>query len=238
MDRRERIDDLTVTQRAAMRGFQATVWTALPGILQAFEADKMTATVQPAIKAQQRDVKGVWSDVTLPLCLDVPVQFPGGGGFALTMPMKKGTEGILIFASRCIDAWWQSGGIQKQAELRMHDLSDGMFIPGIFSQPNKLENVNTDFPELRNKEGTVKLTMAAGGFRIKGDVFVDGNLEATGTIKWPQGTFGAAGAAIDGIITATGDVHAGEGTAGQVTLKGHKHPTAGNGPPSSPTPGT
>jgi len=239
MDRRERMNDLTVAQRAAMRGFQATIWTALPGIIQSFDASKMTATVQPAIKAQQRSPKGEWSDVTLPLLLDVPVIFPSGGGFALTVPLKKDDEGIVVFASRCIDSWWQSGGVQTQAELRMHDLSDGMFIPGLFSQPNKLADFNAEYPELRNKDATIKLTMAADGFRLKGNLIVEGNLEASGTIKWPQGTFGGTGAVIDGVITATGDVHAGEGTLGKVTLKGHTHTSGAAGTPTSaPTPGT
>lgn len=44
--------------------------------------------------------------------------------------------------------------------------------------------------------------------------------------------------AVVGSITATQNITAGQGGADQVTLQGHKHPTAATGSPSSPTPGT
>jgi hypothetical protein len=80
--------------------------------------------------------------------------FPGGGNFTLTFPLIANDEGLLVFSARCIDSWWQSGGIQTQAELRMHDLSDGFFIPtGGMSQPNIPGNINATATELRTKDG-------------------------------------------------------------------------------------
>ena len=65
----------------------------------------------------------------------MPVVFPGGGGFALTFPVAAGDECLVVFASRCIDAWWQSGGVGEPMEPRMHDLSDGFALIGVRSQP-------------------------------------------------------------------------------------------------------
>lgn len=240
MDPNERINSVQVALQEQIRGNQVTIWTALPCIVESYDAEKMIVSLQAAIQMNQQDIKtGKVTAVNLPLFTEVPVQFPGGGDFAFTFPIKKGDEGIGIFSSRCIDSWWQSGGVQKQAEYRLHDLSDCMFIPKIFSQPNVLADVNTSVPELRNKTGTIKLTFTADGFEITGNLNVKGNINATGNITWPKGTFGPGGAVVDGIITATGDVHAGQGGAGQVTLLGHKHTSGGAGSPtSSPTPGT
>lgn len=135
MRRQERLDDPEDVLRVAMHGNQAKLWTAMPGIVESFDADKMTCVVQPAIKGVFSMSDGSTYEVTMPLLLDCPVHFVGGGGFSLTFPVTSGDECLVVFASRCIDAWWQSGGVQSQAELRMHDLSDGFAIVGFHSQP-------------------------------------------------------------------------------------------------------
>lgn len=240
MQQTERIDSNLLALKSQMRGMQARIWTALPCIVESFDPEKLTVSLQAAIKSNVQDVKtGKVTAVNLPLFTDVPVQFSGGGDFVLTMPIKKGDEGIGIFSCRCIDAWWESGGVQQQAEFRMHDLSDCMFVPKIFSQPNKISDFNADAPELRNKDGSIKLVFVDGGFKIDGNLLVDGDITATGKIAWPKGTFGGTGAVVDGIITATGDVHAGQDSGSQVTLLGHKHTSSTSGTPTSPpTPGT
>jgi Phage protein Gp138 N-terminal domain len=136
MDRRERMNSLPVGLRVLATSLQSGIWTALPATVNSYNASKVTVSAQPTIQAQVRTPDGVWSGVTMPLCLDCPVIFSRGGGYVLTFPIIQGDEGLLIFSSRCIDAWWQNGGVQPQAELRMHDLSDGFFLPGPFSQPN------------------------------------------------------------------------------------------------------
>jgi hypothetical protein len=176
MDQRERLNDPQEALRIALEGHQAGIWTALPGILQTFDADKMTAAVQASIQGRLLQEDGSWKDAALPILLDCPVIFPTGGGFALTFPLTQGDEGLVVFASRCIDAWWYSGGVQKQARSRMHDLSDGFFLPGCFSQPRKLSNINTSFPELRNSDGSVKLEATATGFKVTGDFDVTGEV--------------------------------------------------------------
>ena len=136
MDRRERIPDLTLMFRAALAGWQSGIWTALPGTYQGAGSKVGTANVQPTVQVQVMGTDNVFGPPqSLPLCPDCPLLFPGGGGFHATFPLKVGDEGLLVFASRCIDNWWLSGGPQGQAEYRMHDLSDGFFLPGCFSQP-------------------------------------------------------------------------------------------------------
>ena len=157
MDRRERAGDALAAMIAYGEGLQAGIWTAMPGIIQSFNATQKTCVVQPAIKAQVLDAEGTTSWVALPLLLDCPVQFPSGGGLTLTFPLALNDECLVIFASRCIDAWWQSGGIQVQAELRMHDLSDGFVIPGVSSLVNVPASIATDAAELRNTAGTLKV---------------------------------------------------------------------------------
>jgi hypothetical protein len=137
----------------ALQDFQSGLWTALPAVVESFDATTLTVTAQPTIQGQVRQPDGTWFNTTMPLCTECPVILPGGGSFVLTFPITKGDEGTIIFASRCIDSWWQSGGIQTQAELRMHDLSDGFFLPKCFSLPNVPGSISTTAVELRSLDG-------------------------------------------------------------------------------------
>lgn len=163
MDRRERSATLDTAILAALIGHQASVWTAMPGIVQEYNASKATCSVQPAIQGLLRDKDGFESWVKMPLLVDCPVVFPSGGGFSLTFPIAAGDECLVVFASRCIDAWWQSGGVQPQADLRMHDLSDGFVIVGPRSQANRISNPSTTDVVLRNAAGTTSVSIKSSG---------------------------------------------------------------------------
>ena len=160
MDRRERTDDGVEAMRAAMDGKQAEMWTALPGIVQSFDPKAMTVTVQPAVKGQNQDERGKTQSVNLPVLQDVPVCFPCGGGFTLTYPIKEGDEALVVFASRCIDGWWQHGDVGERPDERMHDLSDGFAIIGPRAKPNALDpKTDTENVQLRSDDGKAHITM-------------------------------------------------------------------------------
>jgi hypothetical protein len=187
MERLERIrfkaiNAQLVAIKASQKELQARIWTALPAIVDSFNAAACTVSAQPTIQAQVRQPNGTWLDTTITLCTDCPVMFPGAGGFVSTFPLAKGDEGLLVFSARCIDSWWQSGGIQKQADLRMHDLSDGFFFPAMLSQPNVPSAVSTTEAQLRNKTGTLSVgldptteqvnILAPGGLWVNGVMVV------------------------------------------------------------------
>ncbi len=195
MDRRERLGDSVESMMTAFEGFQTQVWTAMPGIIQSFD-ERQTCSVQPSIRARAQDKEGKYSWVQLPLLVDCPTQFPGGGGLALTFPVAPGDECLVVFANRCIDAWWQSGGIQNQADIRMHSLSDGFVLLGFSSLPNVFGGFSSSAAELRTRAGTSKVAVDAGG-----DVILL-----------------AAGSAT---VTATGDVQVTAGGNAQVTAVGN-----------------
>lgn len=231
----ERVDDLLNAVRSALDGFQPNLWTALPGVVDSVDLEKGTCSVQPAIKSQVTSKDGSRSWVELPLLVDVPIQFMGGGGFVMTFPFAAGDEGLVVFACRCIDSWWQSGGVQTQAELRMHDLSDGFFVPGFRSQPKKITNINPDYPEWRNADRSIRMEQTAVGYKVTGVFEVNGviigqqGMQLNGNIRNVSGT-----GVYTGDFTTAGDIIAGSGTGDQVTLRTHRHP-ANNIPP---TPGT
>lgn len=182
----------------AFHGLQAGIQTAIPGIIQSFNATAMTCVVQPSIKAIVFAQDGTSTDVALPLLVDCPVFFPAGGGCTLTFPIKAGDECLVVFSSRCIDAWWYSGGIQVQAEMRMHDLSDGFVFAGVRSQPRVLSSVSTSTTQLRSDDGAAYVSIHPTSHEI--DAITSGNIVATATGNISATASGNVN------ITATGNV--------------------------------
>lgn len=209
----ERSADREEALRVALDGHQAGVWTALPAIIQSFDASRLTCTAQPAIKALVRSKDGSTSWVALPLLVDVPVCFPRGGGCTLTFPIAQGDEALIVFASRCIDAWWQSGGVQVQAELRMHDLSDGFAIPGPFSQATKISGFSTSTTQLRSNDGATFVDLDPSGQVVKvkapGGITLDTPaVTVTGVINVQNANSAPTAMAINGNTNFSGQVSA------------------------------
>lgn len=162
MDQRERFYDNWEAMLSAGDAIRARIHTAMPGVITAWNPDNMTCDVQPAIQYQiRRGQKWVWTE--LPLLIMCPVHFPAGGGVTMTFPIKPGDECLIVIAERCIDAWWQNGGIQVQAEIRMQNLSDGFVIPKVWSQPNKLEAISTNSAQVRTTDGSCFIELKEGG---------------------------------------------------------------------------
>lgn len=247
MDRRERANDTIEATRAALDGRQAEIWTALPGIVESFDPAAMTVAVQPSVKGQTQDENGRVSAVNLPLLVDVPVVFPSGGGFSLTYPVKAGDECLVVFASRCIDGWWQSGGVGGTPDERMHDLSDGIAIVGPRSQARKLvPAVDADNVQLRTDDGEAHITMLpdytiraqnpavsveltpAGELRARADAEIKLSapsivMEAATISLGGLGGGGAQATFMGDILQDGSHVSTGDQIAGGVSQMGHTH---------------
>ena len=110
----------------------------------------------------------------MPVLINVPVQFPSGGGYTLTYPLKDGDPGLIVFSDRCIDNFKLSGGgVQNQAVRRAHDLSDGIFIPGVHPSQAAVTGFNTSAVELRTASGDTKISIEdSGKVTVKGSTEV------------------------------------------------------------------
>lgn len=159
MDPRERLDDPQDAVRTAIAGALADVWTALPCIVVSVDLAAHTITAQPAVKAFVDQEDGSTLAVTFPVLVDVPIVWQRGGGATLTFPVRPGDECLVVFASRTIDTWWQSGGVQVPNVSRKHDLSDGFALVGPFSQATKIANVSAAAVQLRSDDGAVFISL-------------------------------------------------------------------------------
>ena len=226
-----RSGSLDETFESERKVLKEQIRVALPGIIQSFDPESVTAVVQPAIRYVERDNDGA----TETLLTDVPVIFPRGGGCTLTFPVKEGDECLVIFGDRCIDFWWQSGGIQEPVDERMHDLSDAFCIVGPQSQAKKIGGISTTAAQLRTDDGSAFIEVAAGhdvtvktsgkltasadgGTEITSpEIILNGNVTINGNLSQGMGESGGS-ATMHGPVTVTNDV-----TAGGKSLMTHTH---------------
>jgi hypothetical protein len=208
--------DYMITKRLA------DTHTSLPGIIESFDAATQTAKVNVAIK-RVRDVRnadGTYTEIPTQIApiLNVPVQFPSGGGFHITFPVAKGDECLLVFQERSIDRWQQQSGIQKPLDRRMHEYTDAIAIVGIKSSPNAISDISTDSLQIRNDDGTtfidvtdseIILDINGGGATFSVDKSVS---FANGATITPLGDFVSAGG-----ISLSSHVHSGVTTGSGTT---------------------
>lgn len=186
------VNNPTKTFQDMLNALKAGFWVATPCIVESYDSDKVTITAYPAIKIPMRKQDGTISMEEIPILQDVPVMFTRGGGCTITHPIKKGDECFVVFADRCIDVWWQNGGVQPPFDNRKHDLSDAFAFFAPQSQPNRIQNISTDALQIRTDDGdsfielnpsTKEIKIKASKVTIDAEVEITKSLTATGLIK-------------------------------------------------------
>lgn len=192
-----------------LKGAKQSIRVSMPGVIKSFDPETVTCVVEVSIyipKPESAEGKSIdrlaQDNVFYPLILDAPVIFPRGGGCTLTFPVSAGDECLVIFADRCIDFWWQNGGVQNGSRGRMHDYSDAFVIPGPQSQAKKISGISTTSAQLRTDDGSSFIELAPGG---------------AVNITSPQITFNGP-LQVNGTITSTGDQ-----TAAGISQTRHTH---------------
>ena len=117
----------------------SSVHCALPGTVESFDAERQTVCVRPAVRRKAGN-----GTVDLPLVRDVPVFFPGSRTNAVTWPVSRGDECLLVFADLDIDAWFASGNAEEPASGRQHDLSDAFAFVGFRSSAAALPPISDE----------------------------------------------------------------------------------------------
>jgi hypothetical protein len=134
-----------------------------------------------------------------------------GGTNAVIIDPAVGDVGLMVVADRDISSVKQNRGISNPASGRKSDLSDGIYIGGIFNQtPQQFVQFTSTGITISDMNGNV-ITMGSNGITITTtNLFV------------------------------SGEITAGHGTGDSVTLQNHLHTgvTVGGGNTQKPTAGT
>lgn len=156
----------------------ASVNTALPVVVLEYTPSQCTVTVKPLINKEYAD--GAIGEP--PILYDLPIVFPSAGGGLISFPIKQGDTGLAIFCQRSIDDWtYGDGSTVTPRSKQTHSLSDGVFIPGLYTVNTHLspdpDNVQIKFSGSTvtiKTDGVVEIN--ASTVRITGDLSVGGDV--------------------------------------------------------------
>ena len=190
------ISDLFQLSNSIEQLIKSTLNCCRIGIVEEFNKDNLTVKVQIANKmlvGLNDDGSQILKDYP-PIYAKVCYCNPN-----ITEPLYKGLGGIVLFNDREIESYFINGDINPLSYERMHDITDALFIPALYSFVNT-DNAKFIADCINIFYGNSYIRVADGTITINGNLNLTGNLSVTGN------------------ITATGDI-----TAGTVSLKNHVH---------------
>jgi len=153
---------LTYLLRQSFDSLMRQVMVCLPGRVLAFNADDQTAQVECGIQAVV-DGRGV----TLPIIEHVPVQFAGNGRWYMWHEVDPGTEGLIHFSQRAIDAWLEQGGPVRPHDSRIFSAEDAFFVPGVRSRPGVIPNFRDEGVGMSSYDGETFIHLTDSGIELK-----------------------------------------------------------------------
>lgn len=160
---------LTEAVRAGMMDLRV----AMPCRVHKYNKDRQEVDLQPLIKKQYRLNDEI---VSLPIIPSVPVHFQSsdGGNVFISLPLKAdiperfdpvtgdrilGDLGFCIVCDRSINTWLSGTGQEVvPGDVRIHNLTDAIFIPGLRPFQNALENVHADNLVIQNTDLRIELS--------------------------------------------------------------------------------
>jgi len=148
---------LNDTINRAIFSFLNNVYTAMPGIIQSYDASKKKATIKPAIK------KNVGNEsLSYPVITDVPVQFPVSKDGGILFSLNPGDGCLIIFSCESMENYLSSALFSdvEPGDKRKFSLTDAICIPGLFTFTDRGKTSNVIGVELiyQDYKITINLT--------------------------------------------------------------------------------
>lgn len=116
--------------QAAMDARALDINTACPGVVETYA--NRHADIKLAVRRPVDTASGGLVCEDLPIIPNVPIVFPGGGGFALTWPLNPGDPVLVVFCTFSPQQFRATGEVPSDpGDLRLHSLASAYAIPGI-----------------------------------------------------------------------------------------------------------
>jgi hypothetical protein len=153
--------------RRALEMHAADLHVSLPAEVVRFDAAKGLADVRPLVK-DSREIDGERMLLPFPVITNVPVQFPGAGGFRVTFPVAAGDACVLLFSDRSLDVWLAKGGEVDPIDDRRHALSDAVALLGVRDAAHPWSGVASDAMTLGHDGSGPRAEFKAGSIVLDG----------------------------------------------------------------------
>ena len=150
--------------RFARRKFLERVRTAVPGHVVSYDPRTRRARVQPAI---DRTLAEDGTSVPRAPLLDVPILWPGGGGWFLTFPLEAGDAVQVIYNERDISAFKRHHAQGAPPSSRVLAGADAAATPTFHPLQDAEEPESTTGVSIQSEDGETAITLEDGHVRIK-----------------------------------------------------------------------
>ena len=147
----------------AIRARMVETHTALPGVIELFDAATQTAKIRIPLKRDLVDADGNETTDDWPILPAVPVWMPHAGGFHMTFPVEPGDECLVLFLERDVSRWYAESVEQTPETRRLHDISDGVALVGLNSKSQRIGSYNASDMEISNDAGTQSVVLRENG---------------------------------------------------------------------------
>lgn len=148
----DRSTSLQEVINAAVENGRRSLYTCAPARVVKWEPSSQRANCQILVQhVTPEDEEGNRVVASWPVVTGVPVQFPGAGGYRLTVPVSDGsggtdaTTGLLIWSHLSLDKWLTGNGREVDPEFdHDHALNDAIFVPGLMPFGAPWQSMPTD----------------------------------------------------------------------------------------------
>lgn len=149
-----RSPELREVLNAAVEYHLRDLHVALPGRIEKYDNGEQKADVKPLVKRLVATEDGEEIVEELPVISAVPVVFQRGGGFYLSMPVKKGDFCLLVFNSFPIDNYKAGTGNDASPEdFSTHELTDAVAVMGFAPFSKSIADADADNIVLGEENG-------------------------------------------------------------------------------------
>lgn len=128
---------------AAQRTAAAHMYTSLPAKVVSYNPATNTVDAEIQVKAPYFNLEGEREFDELPIVPSVPVIWPRGGGFVVTVPLAPGDFVWLMFSTLSLAEWRTTGQVSEPTDARRHSIGYPYALPGAFPDVSPLSPVDT-----------------------------------------------------------------------------------------------
>ncbi|WP_397600523.1 Gp138 family membrane-puncturing spike protein [Silvanigrella sp.] len=135
------------------------IHTAMPGIIKSYNEKLQKADIQPCFMEKVEDeLLPVPIPMPLPVIQAVPVIFPRTKLSFIHMPVDVGDYVLLLFNEKSIDSFSQIGGLVDPDDMRKHDLTDAVALPGFYPFLMPIVGIDKKALQITNSLSQIKLS--------------------------------------------------------------------------------
>jgi hypothetical protein len=166
------MSDLGLTRQEVLDRLRSAVMrdlrVAIPATVKRYDAATQKVDVAPQIADWFPSEGGDVEQAFPPVVTNVPVLFPGAGGYRITFPIAVGDTVDLLVNDRSLDAWLAQGGRQVPGDLRRHNLSDAVALPGLHDDKHAWTGASTTDMTL-GKDGGAQVVVKSASIELAGN---------------------------------------------------------------------